>query len=113
VDDRNSAEALRKAQIAIRSEQLDVLDEGEFYWRDLMGCRVVNLAGEDLGRVSKLMETGANDVLVLSIDAQAVPLLNTKGIPLRERLVPYIPKQVVRDVDLTGKVIRVDWPSDF
>jgi 16S rRNA processing protein RimM len=53
----------------------------------------------DLGLVDHLLETGANDVLVV------------KGE--RERLIPYIPEQVVVEVDLEAGSLRVDWDPDF
>jgi len=59
---------------------------------------VVNMDGEDLGVVSQVVETGANDVLVVEGD--------------RERLIPFT-EQVVKRVDVAGRVIRVDWGSDY
>ena len=49
--------------------------------------------------VKDLMETGANDVIVVEGD--------------RERLIPYIWQRVVRDVDLDGGLMIVDWDPDF
>jgi len=60
---------------------------------------VVTLSGELLGTVDHLIETGANDVLVVKGD--------------REHLVPFISGQVVIDVDLAAGEIRVDWDKDF
>jgi len=99
VDDRNQADLLRGIEIAVRREQLPEAEDGEYYWLDLIGCQVQNLDGEDLGRVEEMMETGANDVLVV------------KGE--RERLIPYVIDEVVKEVDLGQKLIRVDWPADF
>ncbi|RMH44643.1 MAG: ribosome maturation factor RimM [Gammaproteobacteria bacterium] len=113
VNDRDAALALRKAEIAIDASQLAALEDGEYYWRDLIGCRVVNLQDEDLGVVTRLMETGANDVLVLRVDEHAVTIRNARGQSLRERLIPYTPGYVVRQVELPLKKIIVDWPSDF
>jgi 16S rRNA processing protein RimM len=71
----------------------------EFYWADLIGLRVITVGGVDLGRIAQLFETGANDVIVVQGD--------------RERLIPYIWQQVVRDVDLAAGEMRVDWDPDF
>ncbi len=60
---------------------------------------MVTLSGELLGTVDHLVETGANDVLVVKGD--------------RERLVPFISGQVVVGVDLAAGEIRVDWDKDF
>ena len=97
-DDRDAAALLRGQQVAIPRSELPQAGENEFYWADLVGLNVVNLEGDDLGRVSRVLETGANDVLVVEGD--------------RERLIPFI-EQVVQQVDLSSGVIRVDWGSDF
>ena len=96
--DREQARRLMGATIAVRRWQLGESEEG-YYWTDLEGLEVVNLQGVALGRVDHLMETGANDVLVV------------KGE--RERLIPWLPGEVVHDVDLVGGRIRVDWDPDF
>ena len=85
--------------IAVRREQLPKLKPGEYYWSDLEGLRVENLEGIDLGVVSHLFETGANDVLVVKGD--------------RERLIPYTVGLAVKEVDLQAGRILVDWDADF
>jgi len=98
-EDRDQAARLMGAEIAVRRDQLPPLPEGDYYWTDLEGLRVVNREGVELGTVERLMETGANDVLVVRGE--------------RERLVPYLPGRVVLGVDLEGGEIRVDWDPDF
>lgn len=98
-DDRDAAALMRGTDIAIQRDQLPPPEEGEYYWADLVGLRVVNLEGTDLGTVDHLMETGANDVLVV------------KGE--RERLIPYVMDVFIHDVNLEAGVIRVDWDADF
>jgi 16S rRNA processing protein RimM len=97
--ERDQAEALTGALVAVERRQLPALEEGEYYWADLVGLRVEGPAGRDLGVVTGLVETGANDVLVVQGD--------------RERLIPYLPDRVVREVDLAAGRIRVDWDPDF
>ncbi|MEJ2692323.1 MAG: ribosome maturation factor RimM [Candidatus Thiodiazotropha sp.] len=99
LDDRDQAAALIGVDLAVRHEQLPKLNPGEYYWRDLEGLRVENLEGVDLGVVSHLLETGANDVLVV------------KGE--RERLIPYTRDLAVKEVDLQAGLILVDWDPDF
>ena len=99
VDDREAALALRDVDIAIDRAQLEKLGPEEYYWADLIGLRVVTLEGVELGRVERLMETGANDVLVVEGD--------------RERLIPYIRDQVIASIDLEAGEIRVDWDPEF
>jgi 16S rRNA processing protein RimM len=99
-DDRDAAAAMKGAEIAVRRSQLAAdLAPGEYYWTDLEGLRVVTIEGVALGRVDHLFETGANDVMVVEGE--------------RERLLPFVLGQVVREVDLAGGVIRVDWDPDF
>ena len=97
-EDRDQALALIGVDIAVWPQWLAAPEKDEYYWYQLEGMEVVNLAGEPLGRVDHLIETGANDVLVLSGE--------------RERLIPYLP-ETVREVDLdTGRMV-VDWDKDF
>jgi 16S rRNA processing protein RimM len=98
-EDRDDAAALRGREIAIRRDQLPPPAEGEYYWIDLQGLEVQTLDGVSLGIVDHLLETGANDVLVV------------KGE--RERLIPYVQGPIVKEVDLDRGVIRVDWDPDY
>jgi len=99
INDRDQASRLLGAEIAVERQQLPQPSEGEYYWADLTGLTVINREGITLGQVDYLLETGANDVLVL------------KGE--RERLIPFLLEQVVLDVDLAQSVLRVDWEADF
>ncbi|MBX2808698.1 MAG: ribosome maturation factor RimM [Cellvibrionaceae bacterium] len=114
IDNRTDAEALLAAakgrlDIAVEKSQLPVLDEGDYYWHQLEGCRVFSgyqrAEPVDLGRVVRIMPTGANDVLVVRGDQQSVDR--------RERLIPYIGNPVVRTIDLSRARIDVDWDPDF
>lgn len=98
LDDPAAAKAEVGSLIHVTPEQLPPLAEGEYFWHQLEGLRVENLAGTPLGIVDHLFETGANDVLVV--------------IGERERLIPYIPG-VIRELDLENGTMRVDWDEDF
>ncbi|MCU7921790.1 MAG: ribosome maturation factor RimM [Candidatus Thiodiazotropha sp. (ex Dulcina madagascariensis)] len=98
-DDRDRAAELVGCDIAVPREQLPSLESGEYYWTDLQGLRVETLEGVDLGVISHLFETGANDVLVV------------KGE--RERLIPYTMGEAVQAVDLDAGCMIVDWDPDF
>ena len=104
VDTRDDAEALKGCDIAVPRDLLPALGDEEYYWHQLQGLTV--MAGDQcLGQVDHLLETGANDVLVV------VP---TEGsIDERERLVPWVMKQVIRSVDLESGVVEVDWDPEF
>lgn len=106
VDDRDAANALVNREIAVDESQLPVLDEGDYYWKDLMGCQVVTVAGYELGSVTAMMETGSNDVLVVKAN-----LKDAFGI--KERLIPFLDGQVIKTVDLAAKTIEVDWDPGF
>lgn len=97
-DSRKGAELLAGSDIAIPRSQLPERAPGEYYWVDLVGLSVVNLEGVSLGRVNGLMETGANQVLQVAGQ--------------RERLIPFV-EHVIRQVDLDGKVLTVDWGADY
>ncbi|WP_198034114.1 ribosome maturation factor RimM [Acidihalobacter ferrooxydans] len=99
VTDREQAELLYGADIAVTRSQLESLPAGEYYWADLIGLRVMTTHGVELGELEKLIETGANDVLVVHGD--------------RERLIPYLRPDVVTEIDLAAGVLRVDWDPEF
>lgn len=107
VDDRTMAERYRGLEIVASASVLPALPEGEYYWRDLQGLQVWCRDGEErvlLGTVDYLIETGANDVLVVKACAGS--------IDGRERLIPYLPGATVTRVDLAQAVIEVDWFVD-
>jgi len=99
VEDRTQALALMHLDIAITKEQLPPLAPGEYYWFQLTGLQVVNLRGEVLGAVSRLIATGANDVLEVSAAGATC-------------LIPYI-RDVVKRVDTRGGTIEVDWRKEW
>jgi len=99
VEEREQARALVGQQIAVKREQLPQTSAGEYYWADLEGLEVRTLNGELLGRVERLLETGANDVLVIRGE--------------REHLVPFVQGQYVARVDLAGGYMEVDWDPEF
>jgi 16S rRNA processing protein RimM len=99
-DDREQSAALLTAEIGIRRDQMSKAAPGEYYWADLQGLKVINAEGIELGVVDQLMETGANDVLVV-VDGDI------------ERLIPYVKGQFVLDVSLDDRVIKVDWDPEF
>lgn len=98
-EDREQAATLVGIQIFVRRDQLPATAKDEYYWSDLEGLDVHTTKGEVLGRVERLMETGANDVLVIRGE--------------REHLVPFIQGQYVTRVDLEGGLIEVDWDPEF
>jgi 16S rRNA processing protein RimM len=97
--DRTAAEKCKGLLIAVPRDSLPEQPEGEYYWSDLVGLSVENLQGEAFGKVDSLLETGANDVLVVKGEGG-------------ETLMPFI-ASVIQQVDLKNKLIRVDWQADY
>ncbi|NLB58686.1 MAG: ribosome maturation factor RimM [Gammaproteobacteria bacterium] len=102
VEDRDAAEALRGCEVYVPRSVLPPLAEGEFYWVDLEGLRVQTLEGVALGTVSHLFATGANDVVVVHDGAEG-----------RERMIPFVRPDFVRDIDFESGMITVDWDPEF
>ena len=98
IEDRDAAAELTGSDIGVDRDALPNPGEGHYYWADLEGLTVVHKDGTELGRVAYLMATGANDVLV--VDGPS------------ERLIPFVPGDVILDVDIAAGVIRVDWEWD-
>lgn len=96
--DRDGALGYRECEIAVERSRLPKVDDGEFYWADLVGLRVATTGGVYLGDVARMMETGANDVMVVRGDI--------------ERLIPFLPGTVVQLVDIPRGAIVVDWHPD-
>jgi 16S rRNA processing protein RimM len=96
--DRDAAVLLRGRPVALPRAALPETRSGEYYWADLIGLAVMNTGSKELGSVVGMLQTGANDVLVVQGE--------------RERLIPFI-ATVVREVDLKAGVVRVDWDADY
>ena len=99
VDDRNQAEALSGCGLYISARQLPRLPAGDYYWSELIGLEVQSLRAEPLGVIESMLETGADDVMVLSGD--------------RERLIPFVIDEIVREIDLEARRMVVDWSPEF
>lgn len=104
-ESRDQAAPLCGLEVQVPVAALAPLADGEYYWHQLQGLRVDTLGGDCLGQVDHLLATGANDVLVVKATATS-----RDG---RERLIPYLPGQVVETVNVTEGCIRVDWDPDF
>ncbi|RMH21934.1 MAG: ribosome maturation factor RimM [Gammaproteobacteria bacterium] len=100
ITDRESARTLLNIPVFVERDQLPPSEEGKFYWHDLYDLVVFNTENILLGQVSHLVETGANDVMVVRDHNN-------------ERLIPFILGDVVMKVDLQQKQIIVDWDPDF
>ncbi|MGI5917920.1 MAG: ribosome maturation factor RimM [Anaerolineae bacterium] len=97
VTDRNAAEALRGTYVYVEMEDALPLEEGEYYHHQILGLAVRTEGGEDLGRVTDILVTGANDVFVV------------QG-PRGEVLLPSI-ADVILEVNLEAGAITVRIPE--
>lgn len=104
-DTPEQARILAGAEIRLPQEELPSLPEGDYYWSQLIGLQVVNTQGQVYGKVDYLLETGANDVLVVK---------PVKGsLDRQERLIPWLVPDVIQVVDLNSGTLKVDWDPDF
>jgi 16S rRNA processing protein RimM len=97
-DDRKAAARLKGLNVAIPRSELPANADGEYYWSDLIDLHVANREGVALGRVVRLIETGASPVLVVH--------------GTHERLIPFA-EPVVVSVDVADGTLTVDWGADF
>jgi len=96
--DRDQAFSIKGHQVAVPRSELPVSKEGEYYWVDLIGLKVIDRENMELGVVEGVLATGANDVLEVRGE--------------REILIPYV-NDVIIDVDLEKRHIVVEWDTDY
>ena len=104
-DNPEAAQQLVGAELQVDTDALPELESDEFYWHQLSGLTVINTDGQVLGRVDHLLETGANDVLVVQATETSVDE--------HERLIPYLRDTVVKKIDLDSGEIEVEWGVDY
>ena len=95
-DTREDAARLVGATIGVPRSSLPATGTNEYYWTDLEGLEVRDTEGTVIGTVAYLLETGANDVMVVRGEDQEV-------------LIPFVTGEVIKKVDLSDGVIDVDW----
>lgn len=101
INDRNAAVELLDREIWIAGDQLNPLSNNEYYWYQLIGLNVLDTEQKLLGSIKNLIETGANDVMIV------------RGKGKTEHLIPYIQGQVIKSIDLEQNCMVVDWDADF
>lgn len=99
ITDRDQAALLQRQVISVARYQFAPLKRGQYYWADLIGLQVRTVDGVDLGKITDMMETGANDVMEVQGD--------------RERLIPFVVGEFVKDVQIDEGFIVVDWDPEF
>jgi len=99
IDDRDQAQRLSGSNVLVPANALPVLDDSEYYWRELIGMSVSTIAGNPLGQVADVMDNGAHDVLVVRHQE-------------RERLIPFL-APYLHSVERSTREIVVDWQEDW
>ncbi|MGE6258726.1 ribosome maturation factor RimM [Heyndrickxia sporothermodurans] len=91
----NAVEKWKNNLLKITEDQLTDLDEGEYYFYEIVGCKVITTAGEEIGVVKEILTPGANDVWIV------------KGEKGKEYLIPYI-DEIVMNINVKEKVITIE-----
>ena len=95
IDSVEEAEKLKNLQIKIDSDEVGELEENEFYFHQIIGCKVFDENDKNLGEIIDILTPGANDVWVI------------KGENGKEILIPYI-EDVVKKIDITSKKVNIE-----
>ena len=97
IDDRNTAESLINSKIQILRSDLPKLSNENYYWSDLVGLSVLNSEEKVIGKIESLIETGANDVMVI--------------ITLKDEriLIPFVMHEIIKEVSVELNYIKIDW----
>ena len=99
VTNRDEALSLNGALVGVDRSVFGPLEEGEFYWSDLLGSVVENLEGLRFGILKRFIETGSNDVM--EIEGEEANLL-----------IPFSSKYL-QCIDPEKHVIIVDWEKEW
>ena len=99
INDRDQAQSLVNRPISVYRDQFPELPDDEYYWTDLLGLSVLLDDGTELGKIERMLATGAHDVMVVQGE--------------RERLIPFVQGQYVKKVSLVNGIVVVDWDPDF
>jgi 16S rRNA processing protein RimM len=126
INDPDQAIALNGHSIWVKQTDLPALPTGQFYWQQLIGLRVSNTMSQDLGIIESVLETGANDVLVIKAaesdllaegsqidqgsNVQAVE--GTQVVQGAEILVPYA-DEIIQEIDIEQGTMIVDWDPSY
>jgi 16S rRNA processing protein RimM len=93
-DNVNDVEKFKDSLVKVNESQLGELEEGEYYFHEIIGCTVVTEEGEELGAIKEILTPGANDVWVV------------KGAKGKEILIPFI-DDIVKEIDIEVKRITI------
>jgi len=94
INTRNQAEELKGCRVLLEDDQIRPLEPGEFFQHQIIGCTIEDLHGTPLGKVTEILETGANHVYTVQGKE-------------KEFLIPAIPA-IIKNVDIEQKIIQID-----
>lgn len=107
ISNRESAKLLVHCLIVVDVTRFPCLRKGEYYCKDLIGCAVITVQDSYIGCVVQIIETTANDVLVVKVHTK------DNYYTIQECLIPFLPDQVIKKVNLSDCIIIVDWDINF
>tara|TARA_Y100000588_G_C13984386_1_gene808678 strand:- start:78 stop:590 length:513 start_codon:yes stop_codon:yes gene_type:complete len=96
---RESVSRLTNVELAVTKDKLPSLKDGEYYWHQLIGMKVMTEKGVSFGTVKEILSTGAHDVLVVQGH--------------KRLLIPYVPDHYIINIDEINATIFVDWDEEF
>ncbi|URJ24094.1 ribosome maturation factor RimM [Blochmannia endosymbiont of Camponotus sp.] len=106
ISNRDSAQSLSHCDIIIDETQFPCIKDDEYYWKDLIGCVVITVQGVLLGDIISIIETTANDVLVVKIHQY-------NSYKVKNCLIPFLIKRVIKNINLVTRIVTVDWDPSF
>lgn len=109
ISNREEAMLLNNCDLVIDNSQLPNLCNNEYYWKDIIGCKVVTIKGNSLGYIYNIIETIAHDILVIK-NINNNNFVKTNKI---DCLVPFVHNKIIKNINLTEHVIVVDWDCDY
>jgi 16S rRNA processing protein RimM len=93
-DGINDVEKYKGSLLKIEAKYQKPLEEGEYYYHEIIGCKVIADDGQELGLISEILTPGANDVWVVAL-------------PKNKQLLLPVIDEVVLDVDVQAKTVRI------
>ena len=105
INDIDSIKELTNKELFIHKSELPKLPEGEIYWHDLIGMKVINILKEDLGIIDEVNNYGSSDIL------KVIP--SESSIDNELRLIPYVKDKYINSISIEKNQINVDWAKDY
>ncbi|WP_042348946.1 ribosome maturation factor RimM [Bacillus massiliigorillae] len=91
----NDVVGFKEGLLKVPESYLEALDEDEYYFHEIIGCKVLTTADEELGTIREILTPGANDVWVIQAK---------KG---KDILIPYI-EEIVKEINIPNKTIIIE-----